>query len=81
MRFRVTLHTARVGAPSVDETDRAVLDTLVGGEGRLTSEIAKAIELTSRATRTRLASLVKRGLVREIGTGPQDPKRRYFRAD
>jgi len=22
--------------------------------------------------------LVERGLVREVGTGPQDPKRRYF---
>jgi ATP-dependent DNA helicase RecG len=49
-----------------------------GGAGRLTSEIAKAIDLTPRATRTRLARLVGRGLVREVGTGPQDPKRRYF---
>ena len=47
----------------------------------MTSEIAKEIELTSRATRTRLARLVERGLVREIGSGPQDPKRRYFRAE
>jgi predicted ArsR family transcriptional regulator len=45
------------------------------------SEIAKGIRLTSRATRTRLARLVERGLVREVGTSPQDPKRRYFRAD
>ena len=30
---------------------------------------------------TRLAALVDRGLVREIGTGPQDPKRRYYSAD
>ena len=29
----------------------------------------------------KLARLVGRGLVREIGTGPQDPKRRYFKAD
>jgi DNA-binding Lrp family transcriptional regulator len=47
----------------------------------VTSEIAKGIRLTSRATRTRLARLVERGLVREVGTSPQDPKRRYFRAD
>jgi hypothetical protein len=25
--------------------------------------------------------MVGRGLVREIGTGPQDPQRRYFLAD
>jgi len=77
-RFRVTLRVGRVGAPSLDETERAILKALAGGEGRLTSEIAKSINLTSRATRTRLVKLVERGLVREVGTGPQDPKRRYF---
>ena len=80
-RFRVTLSTARVGRPVLDQTDRAILVRLAGGKGRLTSEIAEAIDLTPRATRTRLARLVGRGLVREIGTGPQDPKRRYYEAD
>jgi len=46
--------------------------------GRVTNEIAKVIGLTPRATRTRLVRLVERGLVREVGTSPQDPKRRYF---
>jgi len=80
-RFRVTIATARIGQPTLDETDQAILARLASGKGLLTSEIAKAIALTPRATRTRLARLVGRGLVREIGTGPQDPKRRYFRAD
>jgi predicted HTH transcriptional regulator len=40
-----------------------------------------AVDLSPRATRTRLARLVGRGLVREIGTGPQDPKRRYVLAE
>ena len=80
-RFRVTLLTARVGRPVLDQTDRAILARLAGGKGRLTSEIAEAIDLTSRATRTRLVKLVGRGLVREIGTGPQDPKRRYYKVD
>lgn len=79
-RFRVTLHTACTGSPAVDTTDQAILDALAGGNGFSTREIATAIERTSRATRTRLAKLVERGLVREIGTSPQDPKRRYFRA-
>ena len=39
-----------------------------------------AIGLSPRATRTRLGKLVARGLVREIGTGPRDPKRRYIKA-
>lgn len=77
-RFRVTIATTRVSPSLLDGTDRAILATLVGGEGRSTSEIAAAIGLTTRATRTRLARLVGRGLVREIGSGPQDPKRRYF---
>ena len=65
----------------MDGVERGILDALAGGEGLLTSEIAMIIDLTPRATRTRLARLAERGLVREIGTGPQDPKRRYFRAD
>jgi len=80
-RFRVTIATTRVGPSVVDETDEAILETLGQGQGRATSEVAAAIGLSPRATRTRLARLVGRGLVREIGTGPQDPKRRYFRAE
>jgi len=80
-RFRVTIATARVGRPVLDETDQRILASLAGGKGRLTSEIAEAIGLTPRATRTRLARLVGRGQVREIGTGPQDPKRRYFKSE
>jgi len=78
--FRVTLLTARTGAPRVDDTDQAILDAMAGDKGLSTQEIATAIELTARATRTRLRKLVEHGLVREVGTSPQDPKRRYFRA-
>ena len=80
-RFRVTIFTERVGSPALDETDQAIVGALAGGKGLLTSEIAGMIGLTPRATRTRLARLVGSGLVREVGTGPQDPKRRYFRAE
>jgi ATP-dependent DNA helicase RecG len=78
-RFRVTLHTARTGSPALDPTDQGILDAVAGGKGLSTREIATAIDLTPRATRTRLVRLVERGLVREIGTSPQDPKRRYYR--
>lgn len=80
-RFRVTIATARVDRPQLDGTDQAILDCLAAGAGRSTREIAEVIDLTPRATRTRLARMVGRGLVREIGTGPQDPKRRYFLAE
>lgn len=80
-RFRVTIATARVRRPVLDEIDRAIVASLSGGAGLLTSEIAAQIGLTPRATRTRLARLVGSGLVHAIGTGPQDPKRRYFLSD
>jgi predicted HTH transcriptional regulator len=80
-RFRVTIAIARVSHAVLDDTDHAIVASLAGGKGRATSEIAEAIALTPRATRTRLARLVGRGLVREIGTGPQDPQRRYYLAD
>ena len=79
-RFRVTIHTTGIGAPSVDKTDQAILDALTAGNGLSTQEIAAMVGLTARATRSRLLKLVARGLVREIGTSPQDPRRRYFRA-
>ena len=81
MHFRVTLLTLPVDEPTVDDRDQAILDALSGGGGRLTSEIAGVIGLSTRATRTRLAKLVERGLVREVGTSLRDPQRRYYRVD
>ncbi len=77
-RFRVTISSEQIHLPVLDETDQAIVDALSDGIGRSTSEVAAVIGLTSRATRTRLARLVGSGLVREVGSGPQDPKRRYF---
>ncbi len=76
-RFRVTILTERVGSPQLDETDQAILRALANEGGLLTSEVAAVIKLTSRATRTRLNRFVERGLVRALGSGPQDPNRRY----
>ena len=80
IRLRVTLRTEQVRPPSMDPKDRTILDLLKGGEGRGTRKIADAIGLSTRSTRTRLARLVTRGLVREVGTGPHDPRRRYMLA-
>jgi len=77
-RFCVTITSVQVSSPALDELDQAILATFADGEDHFTSEIATAIGLTSRATRTRLARLVGRGLVHEVRTGPQDPKRRYY---
>ncbi|MFC1707158.1 ATP-binding protein [Planctomycetota bacterium] len=76
--FRVTLSSERKQAPVLDEIDQAILDMLADGQGRSTSEISKPIGRSTRATRTRLLSLIGRGMIREVGTGPRDPKRKYF---
>ncbi|MCK5827728.1 putative DNA binding domain-containing protein [Candidatus Bipolaricaulota bacterium] len=77
-RFRVTLYTHRTARPRTDPTNQRILDLLSDGTGLSTQEIATAISLSARATRTRLAKLVDRGLVREVGTGPHDPRRLYL---
>jgi len=77
--FRVTIYTDKVAEPLIDEKDEAILRVLDDDNGHSTSEIAKAIGLSARATRSRLIRLIDRSLVREVGTSPQDPKRRYYR--
>lgn len=76
----MTIFTRKVGRPALDDTDQAIVGALSDGSGRLTSEIVALIGLTPRATRTRLTRLAGSGLVREVGSGPQDPMRRYFSA-
>ncbi len=80
--FRVTLSAVPRRAPSRDARDEAILSALAASadRGLSTSQIAKKIKLSARAARTRLASLVERGLIVEIGSGPQDPHRRYHLA-
>jgi predicted HTH transcriptional regulator len=79
IRLRVTLRTDRSAETVLDETDSAILSALEESDGLGTRQIAASIVRTPRATRTRLAGLVARGLVREVGTGPTDPRRLYYR--
>jgi ATP-dependent DNA helicase RecG len=78
--FRVTLSAIRRHAPAIDKRDQTILSALAASSesGLSTAQIAKRLRLSPRAARTRLASLVERGLVAEIGSGPQDPRRRYY---
>ena len=73
--------TIPVGPTLVDATEQAILASLQQGQGLATREIAATIGLSARATRTRLARLIDRGLVREIGTSAKDPQRKYFLAE
>lgn len=80
-RFRVTIWREPKIASAIDETDQRILDVLGSSNGLSTRTLAEHIGLTPRATRTRLTSLVERGLVVEIGSGPTDPNRRYYLGD
>ena len=75
--FRVTLPALRRNARGASPKDRNILDALAEEGGLSTAQVAARIGLSSRGTRTRLAVLVDRGLVAEIGSGPHDPRRRY----
>jgi ATP-dependent DNA helicase RecG len=78
--FRVMLSTEQRHAPAKNSRDETILALLNShaDSGLSTAQVGKALGVSPRSARTRLASLVDRGLVAEIGSGPQDPKRRYF---
>ena len=63
-----------VTAYAIDAADQSILALLEGGAEYGTGQIAKAVGLSPRATRTRLVKLVSRGLVREVGTGRTTPR-------
>jgi len=76
--FRVTLRAKRHHAPRTDKRESAILTLLAGSpSGLSTSHVAKKLRISARAARTRLAALVERGMIAEIGSGPHDPHRRY----
>jgi predicted HTH transcriptional regulator len=77
-RFRVTIFTGRLSKPKVDDVERSILEALHEHDGLSTAQIGRIIRLSSRATRARLSGMLDKGLVVEIGTGPTDPRRRYF---
>jgi predicted HTH transcriptional regulator len=77
LSFRATLSLLRTGEPATDARDERLLDALAERGALSTSVLATAVGLSDRATRTRLRNLVDRGLVTEIGSGPNDPQRKY----
>jgi len=78
LRFRVTLRTVAVGPAAADQVERRLIEFLDTPDGRSTAELAGHIHLTTRATQQRLARLAERGLVVVVGSGPRDPRRRWF---
>jgi len=79
--FRATIYTEQrypKFTGKLDEIDRSILDILKNENGLSTKHIADKITLSPRATRSRLLELVNNGLITEVGSGPRDPKKKYF---
>lgn len=76
--FKVTIFTQAVRKPELNKTDRAIVGVLKKSDGLSTNEIATAINKSQRITRTRLITLIEKGLVVEVGKGMNDPRRKYF---
>ena len=78
--FRVTLYKQRSTETALDAVNEAILRVLQDNAGQTTADIAHVVQLSPRAIRARLASLVTRGLIVAIGSGPRDPRRKYYRS-
>jgi len=78
--FRVTLSMVRRRVPVHDPREQKILAALAesGSAGLSTAGIARHLRISPRAARNRLASLVERGSVAEIGSSPKDPRRRCY---
>ena len=77
-RFRVTIRTERIAKATLDEVEDRIVTFIGAGNGCSTAEIAAHARLSTRATQHRLAALAERGLVVVVGSGPRDPRRRWF---
>jgi predicted ArsR family transcriptional regulator len=76
-RFRVTLSVLPQQPATLDERDRQIVELLKTGGGFSTQQIAGHLQLSPRATRARLRALVERGVIAEISSSPQDPRKQY----
>jgi predicted HTH transcriptional regulator len=78
--FRLTIHAKpRTPRKPAGGTSGRILKLLADDSARSTSAIAETLGLTKRTIRTHLQRLVERGLVVEVGEGPNDPRRVYRR--
>ena len=80
-RFRVTFPTVATSSPTLTTDEHALLDALsqAGPVGMSTAELTAVLGRSPRTTRTRMTHLVALGLAYEIGSGPNDPTRRYVK--
>lgn len=76
--FRITFGRQAKSRQQIDTLDQAILEFLGRQQGASNSQIAAHIRRTPRATRDRLSRLIGLGLVVVVGSGPRDPRRRFY---
>jgi ATP-dependent DNA helicase RecG len=75
--FKVTLYLFPQSEAVLDKKDQEIISILKEQDSLSTNTIAQKIHLSSRAARTRLASLVQRSLLTELSSSQKDPTKRY----
>ena len=78
--FRVTIFIENFIEPQLDDTNAKIIEMLTNNN-LSTSEIARQINLSTRATRTRMTKLVNLGVVYESGLNARDPQKKYLLAN
>jgi len=78
--FRVTFRLQGVAGPSVDPIDSRIIEGIGTGNGLSTKQVAEIASLSPRSARTRLKALVAKGLIVEVGSSANDPRRVYLPA-
>jgi ATP-dependent DNA helicase RecG len=61
--------------------EQQVLAVIDATRGISVNELAGRLAVTTRTARSMLAALLTRGLVVVVGSSPNDPHRRFYRAD
>lgn len=75
--FRVTLFSESIAGPVAPDWLNPLMEHLSSCKGITTKEASKLWQTSDRTARTRLRSLVDKGLLAEVGTSPKDPKKTY----
>jgi len=75
--FRVTLFSEPVADRIAPDWYDPLMAHLGGSKEITTKEASRLWQISDRTARTRLRSLVNKGILAEVGTGPKDPKKTY----
>jgi ATP-dependent DNA helicase RecG len=75
---RVTFRMTRVGEPLVTPREAEALALFSPNQGTSPAELAAGLGVSDRTARTLLGQLVAKGLAIVVGSGPNDPQRRFY---